>query len=143
VAGCLVGFLLWPTPDTVPVPTAAPPPSSTPTPGDDLELHGMEPGEQGNINTATDLLVGLPAAFAQGRTDGVAPNAAAVDVDVHAAFPPGAKVTVDPATWRRTGIMAAVKVTVTSMTGTTRHVAILFNSDVGWKISETYAVADQ
>jgi hypothetical protein len=138
-AGAIAGFLIWPVSDSGP--TATPRPTvSHPSPAKDLAVHGPEPGEQDNIKAATTTLDGLPAEFSQGRTDGLAAGDAATGADMRMAFPPGAQVVVDPATWRRTGAIASVTVAVRTAAGSSRQVAILFDDGAGWKLSETYPV---
>jgi hypothetical protein len=142
-AGVVAGVLWWTSRGGVPVavPATAQPSIGSAVPADDLAVHGAEPGEQENIKDVTALLAGLPSAFAQGRSDDLIVGAGAEGVDVRVVFPVGAGVSVDPATWRRTGVVASVTTTVTSPDATTRQVAIVFRDGAGWKLSETYPAA--
>lgn len=143
-SGVVAGVLWWTSLGAVAVPAAAQPTTTgSPVPTDDLSVHGAEPGEQENIKDVTTLLTGLPSAFAQGRSDALIVGAGAGGVDVRAVFPMGAVVSVDPATWHRTGVVASVMTTVTSPRATTRQVAIVFRDGLGWKLSETYPAGDR
>jgi hypothetical protein len=96
--------------------------------------------DRSNVLAVTKVLTGLPAAFAAGRTDVLTPTAAVRFRDVRAALPADSTVTVLPQTWRRTGRIGSLEVTVRRRPGqaTTTFMVVLVHEPNGWKVSSTY-----
>jgi hypothetical protein len=101
---------------------------------------GADPGERPNIAAVTRLLTGLPAAFAAGRTDGLTASAVTQFGNVRAALPAGSRVAVHADTWRRSGTLGSVAVTVTAPHATAQSfVVVLARQPDGWKVASTQA----
>jgi hypothetical protein len=101
---------------------------------------GADPGERANVAAVTRLLTGLPAAFAAGRTDGLTAAAATRFADVRAALPAGSRVAVHPETWRRSGQIGSIAVTVAAPHAAAQSfVVVLDLQPGGWKVASTQA----
>jgi hypothetical protein len=98
------------------------------------------PQEQANISAAAALLAALPRQLAGGDMSGLLPGGLAqTATQARTTLPAGASITVDPHSWRRTGAVSSISVTVHFKTGANQHyVALLIKSQSGWNLSETY-----
>jgi len=115
---------------------AATQPSPSATGG--LQVHtGGEAGERGAVEEVARLLTGLPAAIAAGQTSWLADDSPVRSVDVHTLLPAGSTVTVDGASWRRTGAVASVDAVVAG-TEKPRVRVVLVRQPEGWRVSETF-----
>ncbi|MEN3358367.1 MAG: hypothetical protein V7637_2349 [Mycobacteriales bacterium] len=106
-------------------------------------LHtGTDAAEQSNVDAVTKLLTGLPAAFAAGHRDGLAPSSAGKFADVRKALPPGSKVDVHPETWRRAGTTGTIGVTITVPKSPPQSFIVVLTQEAsGWKVISTQAAA--
>jgi hypothetical protein len=106
-------------------------------------IHAVgDAAEQQNVAAVSRLLTGLPAALAAGRTDALTPTAAARFRDVQAALPAGSAVSARPETWRHTGQVGSLEVTVhrPTVTQPASFVVVLMLEPDGWKVAATYPV---
>jgi hypothetical protein len=108
---------------------------------DPITVHAAdEQTERSNLTAVTELLSGLPTAFAKGRTDGLTATAAARAQDLRTALPPGATVSVEPETWRRTGRVGSIMVRVLQPDERRQipFIVVLVQEHDGWNVSTTY-----
>jgi hypothetical protein len=135
IVGGVVAFLIWtsgnadpdtdpPIPDTVVVRTTA------------------YPGEQANLAAVTEVVRLLPEQFAKGDAGSLTEEARSRWGDVRTALPPGSTLTVQPESWRRTGLVASVQVVMHSPGRADMQFMVVFAKDQGtWKVSSTYQVS--
>jgi len=99
--------------------------------------------ERTNILAVTKVLTGLPTAFAAGRIDALTPTAAERFRNVRAALPAGSTVTVASQTWRRTGQIGSLEVTVhrPRAQAPATFLVVLVHEPGGWKVASTYPVS--
>lgn len=132
VAAILTGgtaWLLWPEQQ---------PPPPTATADAVIVRNPDDPGEAQRIQEVADLVEGLPAAVARGDITVWSAATRERFADVSKALPPGSTITVDRASWRRTGAIASVDVTVGGPNLTSgRYRLITVHEDGAWRVSGT------
>jgi hypothetical protein len=104
--------------------------STSSTPNEDVQARAVEA-----------LVKRLPKALADGDASVLSSAARERGMDLKAALPPNAVLTMDPASWRRTGALGSATVTL-SVTGQEplRFVLVVIREDGSWKVSATYQI---
>ncbi|MEU2613979.1 hypothetical protein ABZ570_20700 [Micromonospora sp. NPDC007271] len=121
-------WLLWPA-------TAAPPAPTNAV----VVRKPADPGEQARIAAVAELAERLPAAVARGDTSVWSAATRERFADLSATLPTGSTVTVDRATWRRTGAVASVEVTVAGGDqAPRRYTLVVVHEDGTWRVSGTF-----
>jgi hypothetical protein len=91
---------------------------------------------------AASMLAGLPARAAVGDVSMFAPSAGVDAATVRALLPAGSSIVADPGSWRRTGDVASINVTVTKPgAAPVAEVAVLFDETDGWRVALTMPAA--
>lgn len=97
-----------------------------------------DPGEQQRLDDVTKLVTGLPERFAAGDAEVLASGVREDFPDVRGALPAGTVLTVDPATWRRTGAVASVAVSAQPPgTAASRFIVVVVFEDGVWRVLST------
>jgi hypothetical protein len=95
--------------------------------------------DQADVAAVVRLLSTLPAQAAVGNSGDLAPSLHVTSAALHILVPPGSVITPSPATWRRTGAVASITVTLRRPgQGGARYVAVLFRERGGWKLAQTF-----
>jgi hypothetical protein len=118
-----------------PTPSASAAPAAQPT-GDFTVHNGSEPGERAAVDEVDRLLTGLPAAVAAGQPGWLAADSPARPADIRTVLPPGASVSVDTQSWRRTGAVASIDAVVKTSSPQRVRVMLVREPDA-WRVSET------
>ncbi|MEH0820476.1 MULTISPECIES: hypothetical protein [unclassified Micromonospora] len=99
-----------------------------------------DPGEAERLTAVTKVVEGLPAQFAAANTSALAAESRDQFGDVRKALPAGTTLTVNAASWRRTGSVASVLVTATQAGGeATRFRLVVIYEEGAWRVLSTTA----
>jgi hypothetical protein len=102
-----------------------------------------DPGEQQRLADVTKLVTGLPERFAAGDAGVLASGVREDFPDVRGALPAGTVLTVDPASWRRTGAVASVTVSARPPGATvSRFVVVVVLEDGAWRVLSSTPIKD-
>ena len=114
-----------------------------PTPDIVVVRTSADPGEVASIEEVTQLITGLPQRFAAGDNGMIATAARDQFPNVRTALPAGTVLTVDPATWRRTGVVASIAaVARVPEAPPTRFIVVLMLENESWRILSTTPLTD-
>jgi len=94
-------------------------------------------GEQQRLADVTKLVIGLPERFAAGDVGVLASGVREEFANVRGALPAGTVLTVDPATWRRTGAVASITVSARPPgAAASRFVVVVVLEDGAWRMRD-------
>src|SRR5262245_9001746 len=106
-----------------------------------FDVHtAAEPAEREQVARGVATLKQLPAELATGSLTALSPEARTQVDGVKRVFPPQSTVTVDEASWRRTGTVASVTATVLrpGESAPTTYLMLLVRAGDQWTISDAY-----
>jgi hypothetical protein len=97
------------------------------------------PDESAQADAVNTLIGRLPEAFASGDDTLLSTAARERGIDLDKALPAGSRLTMDRATWRRTGAVGSATVTMTVAGHAPAHfVVVVINEKGVWRVSSTY-----